>query len=99
LKHNNEIVGIFASIALDSDTVRIIVFAIDSKYQKRGFGKTCWNIFTSEIIQNSYNKIQLEVKSTNINAIKFYEQKGMKIYGEISNYYRDEIGYLMLGTC
>ena len=97
LKMNNHIIGVFASLALNSHTVRILAFAIDSKFQRRGLGEKCWKIFISQIKKNGYKNIQLEVKSSNENAIGFYQQKGMRISGEISNYYKDEVGYLMLG--
>jgi len=97
LKINNQIIGVFASLALNSHTVRILAFAIDSKFQRRGLGKKCWEVFISQIKRSGFKDIQLEVKSSNENAISFYEKKGMKITGKISNYYKEESGYLMLG--
>ena len=99
LENQNKIEGVFASTRLNSKTTRILVFAIDSKFQRRGYGSICWDSYIAVVKKRGYQNIQLEVKSSNINAINFYFDKGMEITGKISKYYENEIGFLMEGEC
>ena len=99
LENQNKIEGVFVSTRLDSKTTRILLFAINSKFQRSGYGSICWNSYLTVIKKRGYKNIQLEVKSSNINAINFYFDKGMEITGKISKYYENELGFLMEGEC
>ena len=99
LKSENKIRGIFLSMELNSTTSRVLIFAINSKYQNRSFGEKCWRLYLSKIKQNGYKKIQLEVEASNKIAIKFYTKRGLKIVGQISDYYKNGLGFLMEGEC
>ena len=99
LKSGREIRGIFVSTPLNATTSRVLIFAINSKNQGKGFGKECWNTYISGIQSRGYKKIQLEVKSSNKKAIRFYTERGLIVTGQIPNYYKDELGFLMEGKC
>lgn len=67
----------------------IIVIAVDSKYQNMQVGslllKKAFFIFR----RNNINKVLLEVRKSNTNAIRFYKKNGFIKIDEAENYYDD----------
>ena len=80
------------------DSVRVVAFVIDKKFQSKGFGGNAWKIMTSKLKNQGKNHVQLEVKCSNVNAQKFYRIRGMEIIRRIDLYYKTEHGYMMRGS-
>lgn len=74
---------------------RLYSLAISSKYQNKGLAKKLLN-FSFKKLEKSNKSFSLEVKHSNKNAIKLYENFGFKITKVLKDYYKDEDGYLML---
>jgi ribosomal protein S18 acetylase RimI-like enzyme len=71
--------------------------AVDTPYQRQGYGKEIMNFALKIITQQSTKKVRLEVRTTNVIAIKFYEKLGFHIIGKLENYYDDQgDAFLML---
>ncbi|MDK6028003.1 ribosomal protein S18-alanine N-acetyltransferase [Ignisphaera sp. 4213-co] len=75
----------------------IVSICVDQNYRRRGIGKRLM-----EAIENVMHKIfsvcmfRLEVRVSNIPAIKLYESLGYRVEAILKNYYLDgEDGYLM----
>ncbi|MFA9374808.1 MAG: GNAT family N-acetyltransferase, partial [Poseidonibacter sp.] len=74
---------------------RLYSLAISSKYQNKGLAKKLLD-FSFRKLEKSNKSFSLEVKHSNKNAIKLYENFGFKITKVLKDYYKDEDGYLML---
>lgn len=75
----------------------IISIAVLEEYRRRGIGKALM-IAAMNALKNEYNvhEIYLEVRVSNIPAIRLYEKLGFKVVKVIKSYYLDgEDAYLM----
>ena len=92
----NDIVIGYLSCWMVEDTVDIINVVIDSKYQHQGFGQALFSKMEEEAKLNNCNNIMLEVKETNLNAIKFYQKQGYEQISIRKNYYQDHTNALIM---
>lgn len=70
------------------DRIEVDYILVLNEYRRCGIGK--------KLIDSLLNlNISLEVRKSNIEAIKFYKNCGFKIVAERKNYYKNEDGYLM----
>lgn len=86
-EENNIIKGILIYDEI-YDRIEIDYILVLNEYRRHGIGKKLINALTN-------SNISLEVKKSNIEAIKFYKNCGFKIVAERKNYYKNEDGYLM----
>ncbi|RLJ70638.1 ribosomal-protein-alanine N-acetyltransferase [Hydrogenivirga caldilitoris] len=87
LEVGGEIVG-YAILWLIKEEAFIMTFAIAPKYRGKGIGK----LFLSELIdrlRESAKVIQLDVRKSNLPAIKLYRSLGFKIVRERPKFYSD----------
>lgn len=78
---DNIIIGYI--IAWISDNTSILNFGVLKEYRGQGIGKTLFE----EVKKISEGVITLEVRTSNVNAINFYEKRGFKKYAIRKNYY------------
>ena len=76
---------------------RIVAFVIDEDYVGNGHGSEAWNMLVKAAKAEGIDEVQLEVKSSNLRAIKFYENRGLTIVGDLVGYYKSGPGYVMRG--
>ncbi len=70
--------------------------AVSRKYQRQGLGKYLMDYIENSLILNE-NSIILEVRVSNLPAIKLYEKAGFKVYFERKHFYPDgENAYVMI---
>lgn len=85
-KDNEKNIG-FISMYVNDKKSRIaylIFLAVHENYRKLGLGKELIDKAEKTAIDNRMKKIKLEVKKSNINAIKFYERNGYKYIDDAS---------------
>lgn len=92
-----EVAGLFWTIPLNEDCVRITAFAVKEELQRMGYGTECWKRFLRIASNNGYKDIQLEVRTDNHTATQFYLRRGLEEAGLLPNYYTNGAGYLMKG--
>jgi ribosomal protein S18 acetylase RimI-like enzyme len=86
----NQIIGFIIIVEDDKKQANLANFLIDPEYQNKGYGR----IFlekTLSIFKNKfprYQRIILNVKTTNEIAIRLYKKLGFEIKKEIPFYYR-----------
>ncbi len=76
---------------------RIVAFVIDEDYVSNGYGSEAWNLLVKAAKEDGIDEVQLEVKSSNLRAIKFYEKRGLRIVEDLVGYYKSGPGYVMRG--
>ena len=92
---NDMVIG-YLSCWMVEDTVDIINVVIDKNYQHQGFGQALFSKMEEEAKLNSCSNIMLEVKETNLNAIKFYQKQGYEQISIRKNYYQDHTNALIM---
>lgn len=74
----------------------LVSIAVSQEYRKRGFAKALLSNSMSAIKKYKIQEYVLEVRVSNYNAIKLYEQFNFQIINIKKNYYRDgESAYYM----
>ena len=100
LNYADSLPDTFIVVESGKDIVGYIIFdltghihstVIKQSYRKKGFGKMLF----MHALRCAKKGLWLEVRSRNHGAIAFYKRLGMKIVGEISNYYRDDDALIM----
>ncbi|MFA6789328.1 MAG: N-acetyltransferase [Arcobacteraceae bacterium] len=71
---------------------RLYSLAVSKRFQNQGLAK-CLLEYSLEHLKEKF--FSLEVKVSNLGAIKLYEKFGFKIKKVLKNYYDNEDGYLM----
>ena len=90
----------FVVVESDKDIMGYIIFdltghiysmVVKPSYRRKGFGKMLFNY----ALGCTGKKLWLEVRSKNRGAIDFYKKMGMKVVGNVSNYYGDDDALVM----
>ena len=84
-----EIIGFIAFGIYSINTAHIMILAVDPEFQRKGIGTKIMDYSFDIIKKTSIKIIRLEVKTTNIPAIKFYKKLGFEIKATFENYYED----------
>ena len=85
---DNKVIG-YISSSFDGNTIEILNFCVYKEYQNTGIGTKLLNHLIVELMKKGANNSVLEVRESNINAIKFYEKFGYKSINIRKNYYAD----------
>lgn len=91
LWENHSLVA-FACIQRISPEAELLNIAVDPKQQGKGFGKQLLTFLLNELSQEKFERIFLEVRESNISAIKLYESLGFNQIGERPAYYPSQNG-------
>lgn len=91
LPQKNKIIG-FAIARKQIDDCELMNICVDRTFQNKGFGKQLLNKIIDWAKSESLKHIFLEVRRSNQQAIRFYEQMGFTKMGERKNYYPSEQG-------
>ena len=89
---DNNIIG-FIHLTISFDEADIINVIVQKQYRNQGIGSS---LISHSIKENKLQKLNLEVKESNNNAIKFYENLGFKKIRIIKNYYGTEYAFFMV---
>jgi ribosomal-protein-alanine N-acetyltransferase len=74
----------------------IVSVAVLEEHRQKGIGTKLIQLAQEEMRKKSANESYLEVRVSNENAVKLYEELGYKVTGRLEAYYRDgEPAYVM----
>jgi ribosomal-protein-alanine N-acetyltransferase len=65
--------------------------AVDARHARSGIGKQLMNTVVTESLKRYASRILLEVRKSNMPAIRFYEGFGFKVLGERKDYYSNPV--------
>ena len=60
----------------------IFGFRVKSNFQKRGIGSKLLSTSEADLRKNNYKYVNLNVSKTNMDALKFYQQRGYVVIGK-----------------
>jgi ribosomal-protein-alanine N-acetyltransferase len=79
-----------------TDTARILMLAVSQKHRKIGVGSILLKNFLRAMSLQNIKHVELEVKTENKQALKFYQNHGFKVEEIIPKFYQNgEDAYLM----
>ncbi|MGA1822233.1 MAG: ribosomal protein S18-alanine N-acetyltransferase [Thermoplasmatota archaeon] len=87
---DEDICGFILGVPLDNLTLRILMIAVEKKYQRKGIGTNLLMAARRYAALRKMNSITLEVGIDNEGAQKFYQTQGFSITGLLENYYQDK---------
>ena len=91
LKNENDIIGYYIALfALDE--CELLNITITSELQKKGFGELMLKDLFSECREVNIINIFLEVRKSNLLAIRLYKKNGFNEIGIRNNYYQNKDG-------
>ena len=91
LKNENDIIGYYIAL-FASDECELLNITIMSELQKKGFGELMLKDLFSECRKANIVNIFLEVRKSNLLAIRLYKKSGFNEIGIRNNYYQNKVG-------
>ena len=90
----------YAGAWISFNEAQVMNVAVDEKFRRQGIGKKLFSRLIEEIKLCGANAITLEVRPSNLSAIKLYESFGLKSVGRRKKYYldNDEDALIMWNT-
>lgn len=76
------------------DYYELELIVVDYSFRKKGIGQSLMNNFFANYCSKG-DRVILEVKSTNYNAISFYKKNGFKVSGIRKKYYKNDDAVIM----
>ena len=96
---DGRVIAMLLGIVQGKFETRILMFAVDKAYRNRGIGYEMMQRFIDLSVSKGATKISLEVRRSNLDAIRFYEKFGFRNTGVLFMYYSDmEDGLKMAKT-
>ena len=86
---NGRVVAMLLGVIQGRFETRILMFAVDKRFRRKGVGHELMNRFTSLSQARGAKRISLEVRRSNLEAIRFYEKFGFQNTGVLLMYYSD----------
>jgi ribosomal-protein-alanine N-acetyltransferase len=81
----------FVIFHIVSGVSEIYNIAVEASFARTGIGKQLMTTVIDESRKRSANKVVLEVRKSNVGAIRFYDNFSFRITGERKNYYSSPI--------
>jgi len=93
---SGQTVGFIAAMRPAPRTARILVIAVLEQFRCQGIGSALIDAFTNECGLKGLSNIELEVRESNKQAIRFYMKHGYQVIDVLPRFYKDgEDGYKM----
>ena len=98
-EQHHKLIGFLTSIKTSQTTAKILMLAVIKNHQKQKIGSAILNEFFKELYLTHILKVDLEVRTTNTQAIDFYKKHGFTIIDTIPQFYQNkEDAYIMTKT-
>lgn len=90
------IVGFLLGVIERAYEARVLILAVDERARGKGIGARLVKLFEERFHHRAIRRINLEVRVSNVHAIKLYEKLGFEKRKALPRYYADgEDAYLM----
>ncbi len=81
--------GFILGVTVSRIQGRILMLAVGEGLRRMGYGTMLYRQFCMECAKKGIRYLTLEVRKSNLAALRFYEKMGFQITGEIQRYYTD----------
>jgi [ribosomal protein S18]-alanine N-acetyltransferase len=90
-------IGFLAAVINADGQARILMFAVSAVFRRQGIGRQMMDGFVQACAMRGIRRIELEVRVSNEEAIRFYKRYGFETAGVLPKFYTDgEDGYKMV---
>jgi ribosomal-protein-alanine N-acetyltransferase len=86
-EEDGQIIGFIFGIMMSRTEARILMLAIDQRYRGKGYGGTLYREMQRQCAVKGMHSIALEVRVSNLVAIRFYQKMSFQLVGRIQGYY------------
>jgi [ribosomal protein S18]-alanine N-acetyltransferase len=94
--NHETIIGFLIGIKTTPDTARILMLAVKDTHRKQGIGSALLMQFIKEMKQQNVTRMELEVRTSNKGALRFYKSKGFLLQATLQQFYQNgENAYCM----
>lgn len=95
--HEGHPIGFLAAVINADGQARILMFAVSPAFRRQGIGRQMMEAFVRTCAMRGLRRIELEVRVSNEEAIRFYKTDGFEMAGVLPKFYTDgEDGYKMV---
>ena len=92
-------IGAICGAKLSNGRASVALFAVDSAMRMQGIGSKLFQTFKTECYMEGFSEIQLEIRTTNSSAYRFYSKRGFVISEKVYDLYGpEENGYRMVAA-
>lgn len=92
-------IGFLAAVIPAQGQARILMLAVTTGFRDRGVGSLLMDSFLRNCEGHGLRRIELEVRVSNLDAIRFYQRYGFQLAQVLPRFYTDgEDGYKMVRT-
>ena len=96
-ENSGQVVGFIACVLNAPGQARILMLAVDAQCRNQGIGTQLMGAFVRECAVRGMRSMELEVRQSNLAAIRFYRRHGFDIVYPLERFYTDgENGYKMI---
>jgi ribosomal-protein-alanine N-acetyltransferase len=93
----HKIIGFIVGVKINPQIAKILMLTVSEQYRNRNIGSALLTQFIKKILIENVKSIELEVRTDNKKAIKFYQKHGFKIIQKIAKFYQNgENAYTMI---
>ncbi len=89
VEDQGQVVGFLAGVMSAPGRARVLMLAVDEKHRNQGYGTVLLNEFIRRAATRGVKAIELEVRRSNIAAIRFYERLGFQVLHPLPKFYTD----------
>jgi len=95
-EQGGQLVGFIAGVLAEHQSARILMLGVKEKFRCQGIGSILLKNLMNESALKGLKSVHLEVRKSNVTAIRFYTRFGFQIAKVLPRYYSDgEDGYQM----
>ena len=81
------LIGALTGTRMSNGRASIALFAVDAKHRHQGVGSRLLDDFRLKCFMQGYTEIQLELRTTNVNALEFYKKHGFRLLENVPDLY------------
>jgi ribosomal-protein-alanine N-acetyltransferase len=83
------IIGFLIGIKTTPNIGRILMLAVKESYRKQGIGSALLTHFNKEMKQQNVTGVELEVRTSNKGALRFYQARGFLLQEQLQQFYQN----------
>ncbi len=95
--YRGDVIGALCAARLGPGRATVSLLAVDSRHRRAGVGSALLENLDRACFMNGIATLQLEVRTTNSDAVRFYSRRGYRVAEVLPGFYNDGgSGYRMV---
>ncbi len=87
--YRGTVIGALCAARLGPGRASVNLLAVDSRHRHAGAGSALMESLERACIMNGITTVQLEVRTTNSDAVRFYSRRGFRVTESLPGFYND----------